>query len=412
VPARAEPLSDRVVARRTLSLAGMGHAAAHSWELVFPAVAVPMALDMGLPYAHVVTLSFLCYLLYGLGALPSGWATDRFGGRPVLLSCLIGGGLCGCLVALSTGKVGLILSLGGLGLAASLYHPAGLALLSRQFHGTMGRAFAINGIAGNVGITLTPLLAGLVTSLLGWRWAYAILCGPALVAGIVFLLLPFPERSGTDDGPAATASRPLALRWTPLLLLGMAVAFAGLAYRLHTLVLPALIQERLPDVTAWAAAHAPSFLDNVENLAATALTTVAYALGMAGQWFGGRVADRRALAPAYAAFHAAGLPLVLLAAVAGGPMLIVLLVGFLFFNQGMQPIENRLVASLIPPAFRGRAFAGKFVLAFGVGSGGVWLVALVIPLAGLGGPFLTAGGFELLIVLVALWLWRATRLRA
>jgi MFS family permease len=368
-----------------------------------------MALDMGLPYAHVVTLSFLCYLLYGLGALPSGWATDRLGGRPVLLCCLIGGGVCGCLVALSTGKAGLILALGGLGLAASLYHPAGLALLSRQFHGTMGKAFAINGIAGNVGITLTPLLAGLVTSLLGWRWAYALLCGPALLAGIVFLLLPFSEGSGADDEPSSNEPRPSRFRWAPLLLLGTAVVFAGIAYRLHTLVLPALIQERLPDVAAWASAHAPPVMNNVENLAATALTTVAYALGMVGQWFGGRVADRRALAPAYAGFHAAAVPLVLLAAMAGGPLLLVLLVGFLFFNQGMQPIENRLVASLVPPAFRGRAFAGKFVLAFGVGSGGVWLVALIVPLAGLGGPLFTAGGLELLIVLAALLLWRVKR---
>jgi MFS family permease len=395
-------------ARRALWLAGLGHGMAHSWDLIFPAVAVPIASELGLPYAQVVTLSFLSYLLFGLGALPSGWAADRFGSRPVLLVCLAGGGLSGSLVALSSDSTVLVLSLGGLGLAASLYHPAGLALLSRQFPGGMGRAFAINGIAGNVGIALTPLLSGLAASLLGWRWAYVLLCLPALVAAAILWLLPFPEHArGHDQAePTHTTRRQPSVRIAPLVLMGCVVICAGLSYRLHSLVLPALIQDRMPSLATWVAAHTPSFMKHVENLAATALVTLAYALGMLGHLWGGRVADRRVLAPAYLSFHAAGLPFVVLAAFVGGPMLLPLLVGYMFFNQGMQPIENSLVAALVPPRWRGRVFSGKFVLAFGFGSLGVWLVALVVPHYGLGGALALAAGFEVVLIGASFAIWR------
>lgn len=395
--------------RRVLWLAGLGHAMSHSWELLFPALVVPMAAEMGMPYADAITLSFLGYLLFGVGAVPAGLLTDRYGGRPVLLACLILGGIAGCMVALSYSTTWLVLSLGALGLAASLYHPAGLALLSHEFSGGLGRAFAINGIAGNVGIAATPFIAGLAGSLFGWRWAYAILCAPALVAGLVFLMLPFQERTrheatGTDGLDASPG-----FRIAPLLLLAAAVTFGGIAYRLHILVVPALLQDRMPELTASVAAKAPDFLQNVENLTATALTSVAYAMGMVGQWLGGRVADRRPLAPSYLLFHFAGIPFVLAAAFVGGLWILPLLIGFLVFAQGMQPIENSLISKLVPPAWRGRVFAGKFLLAFGMGSTGVWLVAIITPAFGLGGPLVAAAGFEGLIVLVAFVLWRRMR---
>src|SRR5687768_9390572 len=142
-----------------------------------------MARQLGLPFEETVSLAFILYLLFGLGAPLAGWATDRIGARRVLILGLLGGGISGMLVAFAPSLLLAQVALGGLGLAASFYHPAGLALLSNHFERKVGRAFAVNGIAGNVGIGLTPFLAGLIASLFDWRWAYLVICFPGLLFG-------------------------------------------------------------------------------------------------------------------------------------------------------------------------------------------------------------------------------------
>ena len=86
--------------------------------------------------------------------------------------------------------------------------------------------------------------------------------------------------------------------------------------------------------------------------------------------------------------------------------------GYLFFAFGMQPIENSLVASMTPAAYRGRAYAAKFVLAFGIGSIGAYAVGWVTPLGGLGGSLLLVGLLEVVIVICAWAIWSSSAKRS
>jgi MFS family permease len=388
-------------AGRILWLTGVGHASSHAWELIFPAVAVPMARDLALPLEDTIAIGFVLYLLFGFGAPLAGWATDRLGARRVLILCLLGGGISGAAVAVAPNLFVTRIALGGLGLAASLYHPAGLALLSNHFDKQVGRAFGLNGMAGNIGIGLTPLLAGLIASLFDWRLAYLLLSLPGLLFGLGFLFVSVPDavRSVPEDEARAKSSNDA----RAVLLFGVAVIAGGLAYRLHTLVVPALIRERIP-MLAELQHHLPG-LAHVDNLGATALTSVAYGMGVFGQWAGGRIADRRPLAPAYFVFHLIGAPLVGIAAVASGVPLLLALFGYLFFSIGMQPIENSLIAKLTPPAWRGRAYALKFLLSFGVGALGAYVVGWVHPYGGLGASLVTATALELVVLLAVAGIW-------
>ena len=54
------------------------------------------------------------------------------------------------------------------GVAASVYHPSGLALISKGVD-ERGTGFAYHGIAGNVGIGLGPLLAAVLLLFFDWR---------------------------------------------------------------------------------------------------------------------------------------------------------------------------------------------------------------------------------------------------
>jgi MFS family permease len=401
----AEAVSDQ---KRILWLTGVGHGLGHAWELVFPAVAIPMAADLGLSFGETLELAFPLYLLFGVGAPLAGYLTDHLGGRRVLLICLTLGGLSGLLLSATSGKVPLMAAFGGLGLAASLYHPAGLGLLSHRFPKKTGWALGINGMAGNVGIALTPVLAGACASLWGWRWAYVLFAVPGLFGALFFFFWGFED--GPEHHEVEKATEKARIDWAAIGLLVFAMMIAGLAYRIHTLVVPALLQERLPGLEAFVASlPGASSLSSVRNLGATFLTSLAYMMGLLGQWMGGKIADSRSLVLSYIGFHLGALPLVLVAAFAFGPALVVVLFLYLFFAFGMQPAENSLVAKMSPPRLRGRAYAAKFVVTFGIGSLGIYVVQWLEPLGGLGASLAASAGLEVLLVLSAGLLWLRLR---
>jgi hypothetical protein len=221
-----------------------------------------------------------------------------------------------------------------------------------------------------------------------------------LLFGILFLFVRVPDAIPKRDETTGDAG---AFDWRPAALFAIAVTAGGLAYRLHTLVVPALIQERIP-MLAGLVDRFPN-LEHIDNLAATLLTSCAYGMGVFGQWVGGKIADRHPLAPSYFFFHLIAVPLVAIAAVASGVSLLLALFAYLFFAIGMQPIENSLVAKLTPPAWRGRAYAVKFILAFGVGSLGTYIVGWVHPLGGLGASLMTSTALELVLVLAIGGIW-------
>ena len=126
------------------------HFLCHFFILVFPAVTIPLVTSLGIPIEEVLKLSFLMYLLYGLGAFPAGMAVDRWQAKGMLLigAFLMGGGLL--TAGLSPNPRLMYFSLGMVGIGASIYHPAGLALISRTVD-RRGFALGINGAFGNLG---------------------------------------------------------------------------------------------------------------------------------------------------------------------------------------------------------------------------------------------------------------------
>src|SRR5439155_270230 len=79
--------------------------------------------------------------LYGVGAVPFGFLADRRApGRLLLLSAVgIGGSMAS--VAVSPSIPALAASLGALGFSSAIYHPTGLAVISRRVAEQGGLAF-------------------------------------------------------------------------------------------------------------------------------------------------------------------------------------------------------------------------------------------------------------------------------
>jgi FSR family fosmidomycin resistance protein-like MFS transporter len=374
--------------RKVLRFTGVAHAATHYSELMFPTLAVQLAIDTAVPLEQVLTWSFAGYLLFGLGALPAGLVADRIGSRRVILIGLATSGAFALLAATAAPGMSLVLCLAGIGLSASLYHPAGMGMLSRCTD-QRGRALAINGIYGNVGIAATPLTTALLASQFGWRGAFAISGAALLGAALCFVRTEIDERpvvaaNAVDDEAPHEARRRIA----GFSVLCVAAMLGGIAYRANTLVQPALFSER------------------VDWIGYGLATSLVFVFGIAGQYIGGMVADRRDLRWSYLGYQALSLPaLFAIPWLFGAPLLMASGL-YVFFALGMQPVENSLYASLTPERWRSTAYGIKFILVFGVGSSAVWIVRFATEAWGLASVyFVMLGVVGLMGSVIGLLIW-------
>jgi MFS family permease len=371
--------------KRILTLTCSAHFLTHLYELTFPAIALTVRDDLGWTLGEVLRLSFLMYLLFGLGALPMGVLTDRWRSRWVLGICMFGAGLGCILVALATTRAQFVMALALVGVCISAYHPAGMALLSRAVRGR-GRALGINGVFGNLGSAAAPFIAGLLAYELGWRAAYTCLGALGLAVGLATLLLHVDEESVA----AAPARVPVGGHSSSLVyfaILCVAMMLAGFAYRGVALMLPATFREGTTFLSDLLARFSLTHVEGIQNLSATLIASAVYAVGMLGQIAGGHLADRHDLRKLYLIFHAASLPFITGMAFLGEQALVVAAGTYIFFSLGMQPIENSLVARFTPERWRSTSYGVKFVLNFGVGSLAVYAVTALHAGGGLGAVY-------------------------
>ena len=400
--------------RRVLAATCFAHCMTHLYMLVFPALVTPLRTELGLSLGEALELSFAGYLLYGLGSLPAGIIADRWRARWMLALGLGLSGTGAVLAGLSQSPLMLVVALGVLGIGASIYHPTGMALISRAFHDRRGRALGLNGVFGNIGLASAPFVTGLLTSMFGWRWAYLVLGVPGLVGGLWVAMTRIDESvvepaSAGSDRPGPAESKHLKRYF---MVLCVAMMLGGLAYRSGSLVMPSYFELKASFLVPTASALVDALGGTgAKTAAATALTSLVYATGIVGQIIGGRVADSRELRLSYLFFHLAAIPpVVAMMWLAEVPLLMAAML-YILFGLGMQPIENSLIAKLTPPAWRSTAYGLKFVLAFGVGALAVGLVGKIEQRAGLSAVFGSIGALELGLVLVATLLWLLSRRR-
>jgi FSR family fosmidomycin resistance protein-like MFS transporter len=365
--------------RNVLLVTGIAHAATHFAELVYPTLAVVLAADTGLPLDHVLGWSFTGYLLFGLGALPAGLLADHVGARPVLLASLAGMGIGLVLTGLASPGLGVAAGLAVVGLSASAYHPSGMGLITRTIS-ARGRALGVNGIFGNVGIALTPLVTEYAARALGWRNALLVSGGVLIAVTALCASLPIDEPAPPHAAPGAARSSTGGPALVALGVLALCAMLGGISYRGNTLAQPAYFAQRVTAVDFGLA------------------TSLVYMFGIVGQYVGGAVADRFPLRWGYLAFHAASLPALLLIGATWNVPLLTAAAVFIFFSLGMQPIENSLFAQLTPDRWRSTGYGLKFILTFGVGSVGVWIVQGVQGRWGLAAVFPVLGGVVFLLV--------------
>lgn len=101
-----------------LSITGGSHLSVHALMLALPSLlpVIRNEFDVGLDtLGFVVTVSAF---MFGLGAIPAGWAEKRLGGRQLLLIYQVGSSISALLVALSGSFQVMVIGLGLMGFFA------------------------------------------------------------------------------------------------------------------------------------------------------------------------------------------------------------------------------------------------------------------------------------------------------
>jgi MFS family permease len=391
--------------RRILLNTCYGHFMSHFNMLVFPALVLPLTVRLRLEMAQVLALSFWMYLLFGLTALFWGIIADRFGARRLLFIFFVGTALSGIGAALWLDSPVMFASaLGALGLFSGIYHPAGLGLISKGMS-RVGIGMGYNGMFGNLGLAMAPLLTGVIHWLWGPQAAYLVLGGLNLGGAVLMILFPV---SATAPDASTDSAGGNGFLW-PFIILLAAMMMGGIVYRGASVILPAYFELKTPELYLWLMEAIRGGIS--QNLVATTITSIIFLIGILGQYSGGRCADRYEPAVCYLIFFGIAGPAAFCMALTKDLLLVAMAVIFFFFLLGMQPIENTLVARFVPRRLHHSAFGAKFIVTFGVGALAVKGVAAIETIYNIETVFF----FLTLMVIVALgfigWLIAKSRKR-
>jgi len=346
---------------RLVLLVSCAHALVHVFELSLPSVELMIGEEFHVGRDQTGMLGTAWRLPFGLGALLAGWLADRFGSKRMLLVYLGGCSGMALLAHWAPSLAALFAVMFGMGCFASVYHPAGLALISTETDAeNRPAALGWHGVLGSIGIAAAPFLAALVfhTGTVTWRQYYAMLVIPAVVIAclLLFSLKQPPksaERRADSTRKPATGSE---ARWGAFLLLvviGMSMGFTYAAF-MHFL---------------------PRYLDRVDmnspNVSAESfrnyLTAFVLLFAAIGQGVAGKIARPGRLEPLFALILFATVPPLVWMSLAEGQTRLWAACSLALVHFMNQPVYNSLIAEYVPRERRSLGYGFSYTLCFGIG---------------------------------------------
>ncbi|MGD9537257.1 MAG: MFS transporter [Alphaproteobacteria bacterium] len=375
----------------------LGHFLTHLFMLLYPTVVLALETEWQRPYSELIALSLPGFIAFAAGALPAGWLADRWSRKGVLAIFFIGIGAASILTGFARSPIEIAAGLALVGLFASIYHPVGIAMVV-EGRDKVGKALGINGVWGNMGVALAAIVAGALTSVLGWRYAFFIPGAITVLIGLAFIpLVKVPRRERVVvKGPAldATGQRvPVGI----FAVLIVATLGAGLIFNTTTVSLPKLFEAGL------------GMMDG-SLLGVSGVVTAIIAAAAFVQIGTGVLIDRYPVRPIWMAIMLCQVPLLALAGLAAGAGLLVVAVPLAFLVLGEIPIQDALVARYAAESWRSRIYAAKFVLAIGTYAAVVPLIAIFHNATGnFVGLYALLAGIAVIVAIAAAFMPRRVR---
>jgi MFS family permease len=342
-------------AARQIAFVNVAHIFTHYGLLVLATAVLAMVLQdqatFGTAYGPIMALGTGMFVVYGLGSLPMGWIAERTGRPLLLLLFFLGTGTGMALAGFSTGPWSLAGALLIAGAFSAIYHPIGTAMLVDAAGDHVGASVGVNGVFGNFGVALAPVVTAAVAAWFGWRWAFLLPGLLCIGVGLAYWAngLTDVARAKASQRPFPTIPPPVVRRAVTVLLL-IATA-SGFVFNGFTLLLPKLMQERL--------AGSPDLLPLVGTLAF--LVTLC---GAVTQFTVGRLIDRHTLKRVFMPMALVQMPaLLLLTQLSGWPVLLV--AGVICASVfGQVTVNETMTARYVAPALRAKLYSIRFSVGF------------------------------------------------
>jgi MFS family permease len=342
-------------ATRQICLINASHLFTHYSLLILATAVLAMVQQdpeiFGTAYGSILTLGTGMFVVYGLGALPMGWIASKLGRKAMMTAYFLGSGAGMAAAGFASGPLGLAMALVVMGAFSAIYHPIGTAIIAEAGGDRVGRAMGINGVFGNIGVALAPVVTAFVAAQLGWRYAF-ILPGLACMAvGLIYLREPpfDAKKAGVTTRPFP-AIPPHVVRHAVISLLTIG-AVSGLVFNAFTLLLPKLMQERL--------AGNPDLLPVVGLLAF--LATIC---GGITQYTVGQMIDRKTLKSVFMPLAVILVPSLLALSFLDGWVVLPVsaLVASAIFGQ--VTVNETMTARYIAPELRAKIYSIRFTVGF------------------------------------------------
>ena len=355
-----------------LIFAAAAHGAMHMFAAYYFTIVLALERVWEMPYPDLIELWTPAALLIGIAAIPVGWIADRWTRRGMIAVSFLGMGGASIVSGFMDGPTTIVFALAAIGIFAAIYHPVGIPWVMRLARRNPGKGLAVNGLFGGMGVAFAALTAGSLIDFVDWRAAFIVPGIASLAIGgwmaLMIMRGRIAEASDTESGEDRKVVRGGMIRGA-LLILGTGFV-GGLVYQSTQAAMPKMFETRLDDLlggsTFWIGA----------------VVFAVYLLAGLGQLVGGWAADRWTWKRAYLLAWCIHMPMLWLAASAGGPFLICAVFMITMAGTGAIPAEALLFARYTPPRHHGLIFGVRYVLALGSAPLAIQFIAFVLDRTG------------------------------
>ncbi|MDC1214095.1 MFS transporter [Rhodospirillales bacterium] len=343
-------------AKRNFLFLNVGHFLDHFFMLIFTTAVLTMESEFADSYGRLILLTTWSFFFFGGASLPAGWLGDKWSRHGMMFVFFIGIGSASILTGFALEPLHIEIGLALIGVFAAIYHPVGLALVVEEAS-RVGRALAINGVWGNMGVAAAALTTGAIAEVYGWRMAFIIpgivSVGVGLMYGVQLLKGTGVDASGAKKKTAAVV--PISVQQRVFLFLIIAPLVGGLIFNATTISLPKIMDERLSSL----------FTDTSEigMIAALIFGCAAFA-----QLAVGELLDRYPTKRIYVGLVAAQLIMCTIAISTSGWSALAVTLPLMLATFGIIPVNDWIVAHFISKEYRSRVYAVKSVFALGIGA--------------------------------------------
>src|SRR5262245_27023624 len=327
--------------RPTALLLNAGHALDHLFLLIFATAVGAIAADWGMIWQDLMPYTAGAFVMFGLGSLPAGRLGDLWGRRAMMVIFFLGMGVSGLLIASTSGVWSLAAALTLMGVFSAIYHPVGIPMLV-QGSRNPGFTIGVNGLFGNLGIAVAAILTGFLVKHLGWRAAFAVPGGLALICAALFALLVPRETEAPARRPKKSVDLPRAVMARVLAVMTLGAISSSLIFNFTTNGNGQLLTERLRGL-----------VDDPATLGV--LLALVYTIASLAQLVVGKLIDRYPLKWVYLPIVAPQAPPFLLASGASGWPLYAAVLTFMIFVFGAIPFVDAMIVQYVDDRMRSRA---------------------------------------------------------